>query len=304
MQTNNTKIEINNISKSFGEVKSLDNVTATIKQGSIFGLVGSNGAGKSTLLRIMSGIYRQDYGDVLYDGKTIYSNPEIKQDIIYVSDDLFFFPHSTLDDMEDFYKRVYTNFDSERYRELCSMFRLERNRKITTFSKGMQKQAAMIFALSSSPKYLLCDETFDGLDPVMRQFVKRLIASDVADRGMTPIIASHNLRELEDICDHVGLLHKGGILFDKDVDDLRDNIHKVQLVVKDPDKLDLTKIHVVDFKRRGSILSLVVKGERAECETFFASLNPIFFEMIPLSLEEIFISEMEEKGYDFANIIL
>ncbi len=297
------KIEINYVSKSFGTVHSLENVCASIQQGSIFGLIGTNGAGKSTLLRVMSGIYKQDFGSILYNGKSIYECPAIREDIVYVSDDLYFFPYGTVDDMMNFYRRVYPNFDMKRYTELCGMFRMDRNRKINTFSKGMQKQAAMLLALSVRPKYLFCDETFDGLDPVMRQFIKRLIADDVADRGVTPIIASHNLRELEDICDHVGLLHKGGILFDRELDELRDNIHKVQAVFDESEKYQFDDLKVVDFKRRGSIVSLVVRGSKEEIENYFQKLQPKFFEILPLSLEEIFISEMEEKGYEFANII-
>ena len=297
------KIEINYVSKSFVTVHSLENVCASIQQGSIFGLIGTNGAGKSTLLRVMSGIYKQDFGSILYNGKSIYECPAIREDIVYVSDDLYFFPYGTVDDMMNFYRRVYPNFDMKRYTELCGMFRMDRNRKINTFSKGMQKQAAMLLALSVRPKYLFCDETFDGLDPVMRQFIKRLIADDVADRGVTPIIASHNLRELEDICDHVGLLHKGGILFDRELDELRDNIHKVQAVFDESEKYQFDDLKVVDFKRRGSIVSLVVRGSKEEIENYFQKLQPKFFEILPLSLEEIFISEMEEKGYEFANII-
>ena len=298
------KIEIKGISKRFDTVRSLDNVCAAINQGSIFGLIGSNGAGKSTLLRIMSGIYKQDSGDVFYNGQTLYDNPVLKEEIVYVSDDLYFFPHGTVEDMMNFYTKIYPGFDKKRYFELCDMFRLDRNRKINTFSKGMQKQAAMLLALSIRPKYLLCDETFDGLDPVMRQFIKRLIADDVAERGVTPIIASHNLRELEDICDHIGLLHSGGIVFDGELDNLKSNIFKVQAVFSDAENRTFDDIAVVDYKRRGSVISLVVRGTREEVETYFNSKAPTFFEILPLSLEEIFISEMEEKGYDYASIAL
>lgn len=312
IQRNGTgEIVISNITKTFGSVRSLDAVSATIRQGSIFGLIGSNGAGKSTLLRIMAGIYKPDTGYVTYDGEPIWENTQRKQDIVYLSDDQFFFPHGTIADMADYYKTMYINWSNEKYSRLCAMFNLETDRKISTFSKGMQKQASVLLALSCCPKYLLCDETFDGLDPVVRQFVKRLLAEEVADGTMTPVIASHNMRELEDICDHIGLLHKGGILFDRDVDTMKTSIYKVQLVltgaepnlnsfrVPGTDRL----LHVVNYKRSGSIYNLILRGERTDVEAAIMAMNPVFHELVPLTLEEIFICEMEEKGYDFNSII-
>ncbi len=305
------EIAIKNVTKTFGPVRSLDCVTATIKQGSIFGLIGSNGAGKSTLLRVMAGIYAPDTGTVTYDGEEIWENTTRKQDIVYLSDDQFFFPHGTIEDMVSYYRTVYLNWSDEKYNRLRAVFNLETDRKISTFSKGMQKQASVLLALSCCPKYLLCDETFDGLDPVMRQFVKRLLAEEVADGTMTPVIASHNMRELEDICDHIGLLHKGGILFDREVDAMKTSIHKVQLVLpgNEPDirafRVPGTdrNLHVVNYKKSGSIYNLILRGEREEVEAAIAALNPIFHELLPLTLEEIFICEMEEKGYDFNSMV-
>ncbi len=305
------EIAILNVTKTFGTVRSLDAVSATIKQGSIFGLIGSNGAGKSTLLRVMAGIYAPDEGLVTYDGEPIWENTKRKQDIVYLSDDQFFFPHGTIEDMAAYYRTMYLNWSDEKYERLRAVFNLETDRKISTFSKGMQKQASVLLALSCCPKYLLCDETFDGLDPVMRQFVKRLLAEEVADGTMTPVIASHNMRELEDICDHIGLLHKGGILFDREVDAMKTAIHKVQLVLPggEPDirafRIPGTDraLHVVNYKKSGSIYNLILRGERGEVEDAIAALNPIFHELLPLTLEEIFICEMEEKGYDFNSIV-
>ncbi len=304
------EIAIKNVTKTFGRVRSLDDVTATIRQGSIFGLIGSNGAGKSTLLRIMAGIYRPDSGSVSYDGEDIWENTARKQDIVYLSDDQFFFTHGTIEDMARYYKQMYINWSDEKYERLRAVFNLETDRKISTFSKGMQKQASVLLALSCCPKYLLCDETFDGLDPVMRQFVKRLLAEEVADGTMTPVIASHNMRELEDICDHIGLLHKGGILFDREVDAMKTSIHKVQMVLPgaEPDlgsfcAPDGRALHVVSYKKSGSVLNLILRGEREEAEAAVTAKNPVFYELIPLTLEEIFICEMEEKGYDFNSII-
>ena len=306
----NGEISIKNVTKTFGAVKSLDDVTATIRQGSIFGLIGSNGAGKSTLLRVMAGIYRPDSGSVSYDGEDIWENTARKQDIVYLSDDQFFFNHGTIEDMARYYKQMYLNWSDEKYNKLRAIFNLETDRKISTFSKGMQKQASVLLALSCCPKYLLCDETFDGLDPVMRQFVKRLLAEEVADGTMTPVIASHNMRELEDICDHIGLLHKGGILFDREIDAMKTSIHKVQMVLpgEEPDLGSFrapngTVMHVVSYKKSGSVFNLILRGERDEAEAAVKAKNPVFYELLPLTLEEIFICEMEEKGYDFTSII-
>ena len=304
------EICICNVTKTFDSVRSLDRVSATIRHGSIFGLIGSNGAGKSTLLRIMAGIYRPDEGSVTYDGEDVWENTMRKQNIVYLSDDQFFFPHGTVEDMARYYRKMYINWSDEKYEYLRSIFNLETDRRISTFSKGMQKQASVLLALSCCPKYLLCDETFDGLDPVMRQFVKRLLAEEVADGTLTPVIASHNMRELEDICDHIGLLHKGGILFDREVDAMKTSIHKIQMVLphSDVDALDFRTpqgepLHVVSYKRSGSVLNLIVRGERESVELAVGCKSPVFYELIPLTLEEIFICEMEEKGYDFNSII-
>lgn len=297
-------ININGVSKYYDTVKSLDNVTAEIKGGSIFGLVGSNGSGKSTLLRIMCGIFRADGGEVLYDGENVYENVKLKDRIVYLSDDQFFLPSSTLLDMANMYAAVYSSFSWETYEKLVELFGLPKNRKISTFSKGMQKQSAILLGLSAKPKYLLCDETFDGLDPVMRQLVKRILADEVAESGLTPIIASHNLRELEDICDHIGLLHKGGILFESEIDTLKENIHTVQAVFShEIGTEEIAKLDTVSIKQRGSMVTAVVRGTREEVAAKVEALEPQFYEIIPLTLEEIFISEMEERGYDYTKVV-
>ncbi|MBE6680203.1 MAG: ABC transporter ATP-binding protein [Ruminococcaceae bacterium] len=297
-------ININGVSKYYDTVKSLDNVTAEIKGGSIFGLVGSNGSGKSTLLRIMCGIFRADGGEVLYDGENVYENVKLKDRIVYLSDDQFFLPSSTLMDMANMYAAVYSSFSWETYEKLVALFGLPKKRKISTFSKGMQKQSAILLGLSAKPKYLLCDETFDGLDPVMRQLVKRILADEVAESGLTPIIASHNLRELEDICDHIGLLHKGGILFESEIDTLKENIHTVQAVFsREISAEEIAKLGTVSIKQRSSMVTAVVRGTREEVAAKIEALNPEFYEIIPLTLEEIFISEMEERGYDYTKVV-
>jgi len=297
-------IKISGVTKYYDDFKSLDEINAVIKGGSIFGLVGSNGSGKSTLLRIMCGIFRADGGEVEYDGENVYENVALKNRIVYLSDDQFFLPSATLSDMAKMYASVYSEFSYEEYNKLLSIFGLDGSRKINTFSKGMQKQAAILLGLSAKPKYLLCDETFDGLDPVMRQLVKRILADAVAEHGLTAIIASHNLRELEDICDHIGLLHKGGILFESEIDSLKENIHTVQAVFSHEITTDeIAKIGTVSIKQRGSMVTAVVRGSEAEVREKVEALGPDFYEIIPLTLEEIFISEMEERGYDYTKVV-
>lgn len=297
-------IQINGVTKYYGEFKSLDAISAYIADGSIFGLVGSNGSGKSTLLRVMSGIFRADSGEVLYDGENVYENVKLKDTVVYLSDDQYFLPNSTLRDMAKMYASIYSRFSWEEFDKLVGIFGLPENRKINTFSKGMQKQAAILLGIAAKPRYLLCDETFDGLDPVMRQLVKRILAEAVATNGITPIIASHNLRELEDICDHIGLLHKGGILFESEIDSLKENIHTVQAVFSRPiGAEEITALGTVSFKQRGSMVTAVVRGSEESVREKMEALAPDFYEIIPLTLEEIFISEMEERGYDYTKVV-
>lgn len=298
-------IDISQVSKRFADITALSEVTAQINDGSIFGLVGTNGAGKSTLLRILSGIYQQDSGQVWVDGQTVYENTEIKQSIFYISDDQYYFYNSSMEDMKRYYQCVYRNFSDEIYVRLLKVFDLDEKRKINTFSKGMTRQAFIIFGLAARPRYLFCDETFDGLDPVMRQAVKRLIADSVAEHQMTPIIASHNLRELEDICDHVGLLHKGGIVFDMDIDTLQSGIQKVQCAFDiEKSEADFADLNLLSFKRRGRLITLVARDNKAAIVEKINRHEPQFCETIPLSLEEIFIAEMEVIGYEVSKIIL
>lgn len=298
-------IEIKNVSKTYGDVKSLENINSTIAAGSIYGLIGSNGSGKSTLLRIMSGIMRGDEGQIDYDGESVFENPDVKKSFVFLSDEQYFLPGSTLDEMAGIYASFYPNFSREKYHELAKLFNLPYDRKINTFSKGMKKQASVLLALASNVKYILCDETFDGLDPVMRQLVKKLLANEVVTNGMTAVIASHNLREIEDICDHIGLLHKGGILFESELDSLKREIHAVQIVLEDDIKVGdvFADFHVVSSTKRGSLSTIVVRGERDAVEAAAKAASPQFCEIIPLTLEEIFISEMEERGYDYSAVL-
>lgn len=297
-------IQAVNLTKRFDDIVVVDHINATIKDGCVFGLIGTNGAGKSTFLRLMSGVLKPEEGHVTIDGHEVFENTEAKRRFFYISDEQFFFSNATPEEMLRYYRAIYQRFDEARFHKLMSSFGLSEKRKIHTFSKGMKKQVSVICGICAGTDYLFCDETFDGLDPVMRQAVKSLFAADMADRNLTPIIASHNLRELEDICDHVGLLHKGGILLSRELDDMKLNIHKLQCVLQPGMSAeDLVALDKLNIEQRGSLITLVVRGTREEVEAIMASYNPVFFECIPLSLEEIFISETEVAGYDIKKLI-
>ena len=297
-------IEVKGLCKSFDKIVALKDASTVIQKGSIFGLIGSNGAGKSTFLRLLAGIYRPDAGEILIDGKPVYENEALKQRIFYISDDQFFFPNSNMEEMAQYYATIYEKFSYEQFYQLTETFRLDPTRKLSTFSKGMQKQAHIILALSCQPDFLFCDETFDGLDPVMRQTVKRLLAYAVLDNQMTPIIASHNLRELEDICDHIGLLHQGGVVFDRDLSSLQGDIHKVQCAFSTAKaREDFAHLDVVTYEQRGNLSILVVRGHADATDGALKAMEPLYYELLPLTLEEIFITEMEVLGYDTEQLI-
>lgn len=298
-------IEITGVNKSFGSQKALDNIVATIQEGNIFGLVGTNGAGKSTLLRVMSGVLKADAGMVLVDGESVYENPSAKSKIFFLPDTAYYFQNATARTMAEYYKVIYPDFDMARFREMTAGFGLEFNRKLSTFSKGMKRQISVLLGICSGTKYLFCDESFDGLDPVVRQAVKSIFASEIMKREFTPIIASHNLRELEDICDHVGLLHKGGILLSRDLEDMKYHIHKVQCVFRNAEDEEeiLTRLEVLQHEKRGSVLNIVARGTKQEIMMGIQEKKPMLAEILPLTLEEIFISETEVAGYDIKNFI-
>ena len=299
-------IQIHNISKTFEGYKALSEINATIKDGQVFGLIGTNGAGKSTLLRIISGIYQPDGGTVLVDEKPVWDNPAAKSLIFYLSDDQYFFPNETPMDMLRLYERQYENFDKARFLKFLESFHLDKNRRINTFSKGMKKQLSIFYGICAGTKYLICDETFDGLDPVVRQTVKSLFVKEMETRDFTPIIASHNLRELEDICDHVGLLHKGGILFSKELESMKLGIYKMQCVFRNT--CDVTALcdtfPVIRQEMRGSLYTITLRGTKEDIDAKMDALSPVFYELLPLSLEEIFITETEVAGYDFKELYL
>lgn len=297
-------IQIKDVSKSFNNVKILDKLNCTITDNCIYGLVGANGSGKSTLLRLINGIYKQEEGTITMNGEELFDNVTLKQKIVFVPDDLFFYPGYTLKDMFQFYQALYPKFDEEYAVSLAKMFKLDQNRKISTFSKGMKRQCALIASLATNAEYMFFDETFDGLDPVVRNTMKKLIAKKMSEQNTTIIMTSHNLRELEDICDRLGLLYKGGILFESEIDNLKTNMYKVQIsFAQEKKKEDFKGIDILSFKKVGSIITLVIKDEKKTSRKILEKMKPVILDYLPLTLEEIFIYEMEVLGYEFEEII-
>ena len=297
-------IEIRGCSKAFGTLMAVSKVSLEIGEREVFGLVGSNGAGKSTLLRMIAGILKPDEGEIKIDDMAVFDNEKAKEQVFYISDDCYFPTNYTALDMAAFYQLHYPKFEKQRFAKLMNQFQLDERRKVGSFSKGMKKQLMVLLGISAGTKYLLCDETFDGLDPVMRQAVKSLFVSEIMNRDFTPVIASHNMRELEDVCDHVGLLHKGGILLSRELEDMKFHIHKIQCVLPDQTKEEtlLKELDVLKKEHQGSLLIFTARGTREEILQKVQTQNPIFCEVIPLTLEEIFISETEVAGYEVKNI--
>ena len=292
-------IELKNVTKTFGGFKALDDLTLPVPQGAVYGLVGPNGAGKSTAIRHITGIYRPDSGSITVEGLPVYENPQIKQTIGYIPDDVFFFPSATMEEMRKFYKGMYPKFDDALFERLYDAFDLPRKGQIRRFSKGMQKQAAFHLTLACRPDILILDEPVDGLDPVMRRQVMSLILSDVAEHGTTVLISSHNLRELEDVCDHVGIMDHGRMLLERSLADMQGSTVKVQLVGETPENLE-----VLHETASGRLKTLVVRGDAETVSRAVAAANPDYFDVLPLSLEEIFIYELGGVNYEVKNIIL
>lgn len=255
-----------NVKKHFGEIAAVNDVTVTIRNGEVFGLIGTNGAGKSTFLRMASGVLKPDSGTILVDDRPVYENPKVKADIFYISDDQYFLPNATPKDIAGFYRDYYVSFDMVRFEDMLGSFQLDPDRKINTFSKGMKKQLSVLLGICANTRYLFCDETFDGLDPVMRQAVKSVFAGELAGRDFTPVIASHNLRELEDICDCVGILHQGGVLMQKDLEEMKLNIHNIQCVFQNTqeEQAALGLLEIVKAERRGTLNIITARGSERE----------------------------------------
>lgn len=297
-------IEVKQLSKQFDKTRALDGVELSFEKGGIYALVGSNGSGKSTLMRSIAGVYAPDEGQLLIDGEDAYDNPGVKQKVFFLPDSPSFFKNATVLSMADFYGRLYPNFSVEQLKELGTVFPIGLDIRIDKMSKGMQRQAALMLALSSGADFLLLDEAFDGLDPVVRGTLKSLLMTWAQDKGTTTIIASHNLRELEDLCDHVTLLHKGKAVCSDELESLRSGIHKVQAAFRTvPTEGELLKLEVLKVQRTGSLLQMVIRGEREEILEKINAMEPLFAETIAPSLEEIFIYEMEVRGYDIKDLL-
>lgn len=297
-------ITIKNVSKKYDKINVLDNLSCNIKDGSIYGLVGANGSGKSTLLRLINGIFIPDSGEILINDEKVFDNEKIKQDLVFVPDDLFFYPGYTLLDTAKYYEAMYKKFDIDYLKRLANIFKLDLNRKISTLSKGMKRQCALICAIATHSKYMFFDETFDGLDPVIRNTMKKILVEEMEKNNTTIVLTSHNLRELEDICDNLGLLYKGGILFESEIDNIKTNMFKVQISFnKDFDKNTFKNIKILSYKKIGSVATLIIDDEDKASRKKLEKLNPVILDFLPLTLEEVFIYEMEALGYEFNEII-
>lgn len=298
-------IQVRNVRKEFEDIEAVKSLNLEIAKGSIYGLLGSNGAGKTTLLKMIGGIYKQDSGEVLIGGEPVYENTKLKSTTIVLTDSLYFFPQSTVKQMAGFYRSVYPKWNEDRFQKLQEVFPITLNKKIHRMSKGMQRQVAFWLTLSAMPEILILDEPFDGLDAVMRQKVKNLLVQDVAERELTILISSHNLREVEDLCDHIGILHHGEIMIEKELDDLKSDIHKIQVAFKgDKQEMFLQPFDVLYEEQRGSVQLYIVRGKEVELLSHIEFYKPVLFDLLPLTLEEIFIYEMRDVGYAIENIIV
>lgn len=289
-------IKIENLTKEFDGFVALNNLNLNVKKGSIYGLVGVNGSGKTTIIKHLAGVYRQDKGNIFIDNKPVYDDVSIKERVGFISDDLYFFPNYSIKTLKDFYSNLYNNWNKDRFDMLLKLFKLDQRRTLTKFSKGMQKQVAFIFAMSIMPDVLLLDEPVDGLDPIVRKLVLKEIVDDVANRQLTVLISSHNLKEMEGICDSIGIVKNGKMLIERDLDDLKSDVHKVQVAFKDSvskGKNKYTDLNILHIENRGSVELLVIKGKELDILNKIKSLNPLVYDILPLSLEEIFMYETE-----------
>ena len=296
-------IEVRNVIKEFDGFRALDNLSMTVPTGSVYGLVGPNGAGKSTIIRHLTGIYRQDSGEITVDGEPVFENPAVKSRISYIPDDIFYYSNASIREMMDFYRSIYPHFDEQRFKKLGEVFELDPKRQMRRLSKGMQKQAAFWIAVSLRPDILVLDEPVDGLDPVMRRQIWSIIMADVAESGTTVLVSSHNLRELEDVCDCVGIMNKGKIMIERSLNELQENIVKIQLALPDgatlPEGLD-----ILHKSSTGRLQSLIMHGTQEELTKKLQAANPLFIDAVPLTLEEIFIYELGGADYEVKDIVL
>lgn len=298
-------IKVSNVVKYFDDFKVLDNLNLNVEKGSIYGLVGPNGAGKTTIINHITGAYRQNSGEIIVDGESVYENEALKQRILSIADDWFYFGTATIKEMAAFYENVYDNFNKERYEKMGQLFNINEKRQIRKLSKGMKKQVAFWIVLSCMPDVLILDEPLDGLDPVMRKQILSLILADVTERKMTVLVSSHNLRELEDICDHVGIIFNGKMLIEKNLDDLKGAIKKYQAILSEGDVEDLkSKLDILHISKMGSVTTLIVKDTNDASENCIRNLSPQLCDSVKLTLEEVFIYELGGMGYNVKDIII
>ena len=296
-------IEVRDLYKSFDGFQALKGLNINVPKGAVYGLVGPNGAGKSTVIRHLAGIYRQDSGDVLIEGEPVFENVELKERIAYIPDDIFYYSQANIRDMMHFYRSIYKNFSMERFEKLGQVFSIDPKTPMRKLSKGMQKQVGFWLTLSCCPDYIILDEPVDGLDPVMRRQVWSLLLADVAERGVTVLVSSHNLRELEDVCDHVGIMDHGKLLLERSLSQLQDNIVKVQLALPEGKELP-ADLELVHESRTGRLRQLIIRGKEEELSAKLMAAEPLFMDLLPLSLEEIFIYELGGVEHEIKDIIL
>ncbi len=298
-------IKVTSVTKYFDDFKVLDDISMHVRRGTIYGLVGPNGAGKTTVINHINGVLKPKSGEISINGQPVFENAKIKEAVLNISDDWFYYSTFTVKEMAKFYKDMYPGFNQERYEAIKAVFSIDEKRQIRKLSKGMKKQVAFWLCLSAMPDVLILDEPLDGLDPVMRKQVLNLVIADVADREMTVLVSSHNLRELEDICDWVGIIHKGKMILEKPLDDLKGNVGKYQLVLDEKGVEALSKMeNVLHMSNTGSVWSVIVRGDESSTRAQMAELSQVLCERVSLTLEEVFIYELGGLGYDFKNILV
>ncbi len=298
-------IQVKNITKYFDDFKVLDDFSLHVRRGTIYGIVGPNGAGKTTIINHINGVLKGESGEITIDGESVYENEKIKEKVLSIADDWFYYSTYTVKQMAHFYRDIYPAFSMERYEAIKKLLKIDEKKQLRKLSKGMKKQVAFALVLSAMPEVLILDEPLDGLDPVMRKQILNLVIADVTDREMTVLVSSHNLRELEDICDWVGIIHQGKMIIEKPLDDLKGSVHKYQLVL---DKTGEEKLegnnNVLHISRTGSVYNVIMRGGAVETEEFLGAISPVLCERVSLTLEEVFIYELGGLGYDFKNIII
>jgi ABC-2 type transport system ATP-binding protein len=296
-------IKVIDVNKNFDQFKALVDLNINVNKGSIYGLVGTNGAGKTTIIKHITGIIRPDSGHITIDGENVFDNKQVKQKMGFIPDDLFFFSTYNLKEMSKFYKQLYPNWSQERYDHMTVQFGLSEKNKLSKFSKGMQKQAAFILTMSTMPDYLILDEPIDGLDPIVRKLVWKYIVEDVAEREMTVLVSSHNLKELEGICDSIGILSKGHMMMERDLDELKSDIHKIQVAYKEQPENPYKNLNVLHHEKRGTVDLLIIRDKKEYVEQIIQESNPVLFDLLPLTLEEIFIYELGGADHEIQSII-